>query len=141
MDKRMVERYLVDAEQALIDAEIAKNGKINKSFRGKISSFGAAVTTGSLLAAVAFFNEQRGAKTEQHKLMVAINKMLDNNNLGQGNNLFEKVKNTAQGSPKRRKLKEHILACAVALKLAMNLFELEEEKNQQDDAKQEEVSA
>lgn len=75
-------------------------------------------------AAAALFNDKGSAKSDRHKLVVAINAMIVETNIVEvaGSTLFDTIyKNQADA-----RLKEKIEACAVALKLAMNLFELAE---------------
>lgn len=136
MNKKLVDKLLPAAVDALKKCEIAKLDKkdgiykIDKNFRGQISSFGAAVSYGSLLAAAAFFNEQGGAKNDRAKLMKAINTMLKDNETFPGyqfsgdkkdDTLFKTIQ-LNQGD--ERKIKNDVLACAVALKLGMNLYAL-----------------
>ena len=136
MNKKLVNELIPLAYQELDSVGIAQNGEISKGFRGQIASFGAAIATGSLLAASAFFNDQGGSKSERHKLMVAINNMLAYKDMengclvqNQGNTLFDTVKiwmKAHNGSG--REIKEKVLSCAIALKLAMNLYSLKPEK-------------
>lgn len=124
MNKRKIDQLLPEARQAIIDCGISENKvTISSEFRRYISSFGAAVSNGSLLAAIAFFNQQKSAKDDRPKLMQAIHQMLGSKR----NDLFEYAA-TAQTPAEKRKMKEDILNCAIALKLAMNLFELKTEK-------------
>lgn len=121
MNKRLVDSLLPDAVQVLSDTGIAKDGKIDRAFQGQISSFGAAASTGSLLAAAAFFNKQRGAKVKRDSLVNAINLLLERRKLAQtGETLFDTIRQAS--SP--QKIKEQVLASAVALKLAMNLYDM-----------------
>ena len=131
MNKRQVDALLPSAVQVLKDVGIAtesdkNNWEISKSMRGQISSFGAAVSSGSLLSAAAFFNTQGGAASERHLLMEAINKMLAANKLIPGN-VGKTLFDTIAANQKNRKMKEDVLSCAIALKLAMNLFHLKKE--------------
>ena len=121
MNKKLVDSLLPDAVQVLRDTEIAKNGKIDKAFRGQISAFGATVSTGNLLAAAAFFNNQGGAKVKRDSLTNAINLLLERQKLAEtGETLFDTIRQAGS----RRKIKEQVLAGAVALKLAMNLYDM-----------------
>lgn len=94
--------------------ELCKEHGINMAFRGQISAFGSAIATGSLLAAVAFFSDQGSASIDRSELMVVINKMLK----CPEKTLFDTVK----ASNDTTALKEEILDCAIAVKLALNLF-------------------
>jgi CRISPR-associated protein Cmr5 len=113
MNKRKIDQLIPDAYAMLAEVNIAEDGKIEKAWRGQISAFGAAISTGSLLAAIAFFSEQGSAKVEREHLMTAIAKLI-----GQ-DDLFKYVK-----SEDERKAKEEIINAAIALKLAMNLYVL-----------------
>lgn len=134
MDKKLVDRLLPCAVQALKDVGVAQNGKVPKAFRGQISSFGASVAAGSLLSAAAFFNDQGAAKSERNLLMKAINDMMKNEKLvkSTGKTLFDTIHENLSDSA----IKEKVLCCAVALKLAMNLYELttDEKKNKGEEA-------
>jgi hypothetical protein len=125
VNKKLVDRLLPKAIEALKETEIAKNGQIKKTFRGQIATFGAALSTGSLLSAVAFFSAKGSSTIERQNLMKAIWKLI-----GQGNatesSLFNEVQRCIKNNDttKVMELKENILHAAIALKLAMNLFEL-----------------
>lgn len=124
MNKRKIDQLLPKARQAIMDCGISEDKvTVSSTFRSYISSFGAAISNGSLLAAIAFFNQQKSAKDDRPKLMQAIHQMLG----GKRKDLFEYAA-TAQTPAEKHKMKEDILNCAIALKLAMNLFELKKEK-------------
>lgn len=99
------------------------NADLLGAFRAQISSFGAAVTMGNLLSSVAFFSRKGSAKVDRPLLMLAIAKMLGCENETGG--LFGYIKNN-QGEEER--VKDEILTCAVALKLAMNLYDLDKKR-------------
>lgn len=125
MNKKLVDALLPDAVVVLKEIGVAnEKNEIPKTFRGQISSFAAAVSTGSLLAAAAFFNDQANAKSDRSKLVKSINVLLKKHGLTKaaGTTLFDTIRSTP--AEKQRKLKEDVLACAVALKLAMNLYTL-----------------
>lgn len=129
------------ARDAVIKAGISSHGKVKKAFRGQISSFGAAITMGSLLPAVAFFSDQGSAEVDRSKLMEAIMRVLQNEDgpLGtaakkyESNQLLEfctKVCNPAPaGNGETDKfsasqLREAVIDAAIAIKLALNYFKL-----------------
>ena len=129
MSKQRINDYLPFAYEALDKCGVAENNEINKTFRGQISTFGAAITMGSLLAAVAFFSEQGGATTERQKLMKSIHYVIlasegkdvskcDSNSLF----IFENTQKDQTDN-----LKEKILDASIALKLAMNLYSLKKD--------------
>ena len=124
MNKKRVDKLLPLAAEALKHANIAVNGKVDAAFRGQISSFGSAVKNGSILSAVAFFSQQGKAKVHREHLLKAINELmsLEVPELV-GEDLFTKVQ-SVQDAVKKTILKEQILDCVIALKLAMNLYDL-----------------
>ena len=104
--------------------EKTKSKYIIKTFRGQISSFGAAVEMGSLLSAVAFFTSKGGSSTERPKLMEVIYLLItgkDKKNIGNEDTLLNYLIEHNDPSMKRR-----IIDAAVAVKLAMNAYELRE---------------
>lgn len=130
MSKQRIDEYLPFAYEALSECGVAANNEINKTFRGQISTFGAAITMGSLLASVAFFSEQGGSTTERQKLMKSIHYVIsrsENEDVSRcsSNSLFMLVKNTREEHIDS--LKEKILDAAIALKLAMNLYSLKKD--------------
>lgn len=108
---------------------LSANGTLNKAFQGQIAAFGAAVRNGSLLAAIAFFSNQGGADCDRTKLMDCIHVILfPAEGVQKGKNaLFQKVIG-------QKAVKSDILDAAVALKLAMNLYPMEEKEGACDGA-------
>ena len=124
MNKRRVDALIPEAYGVLQEVGIAKEGKVDKAWKGQIASFGAAIATGSLLAAVSFFSTQEQAKLPRERLMKAIFRLIKDQN--QATNLFEYVLQCNNDTDsKRRMIKENIVNSAIALKLAMNLYEPE----------------
>ena len=111
MNKRRVDDLIPKAY------DLCRTYEINIKYRNHIASFGSAVTTGSLLAAVAFFSNQRKASLDRSKLMAVINEMLKCHQ----NTLFDTVRMANNTSA----LKEEIIDCAIAIKLALNLIPAE----------------
>lgn len=121
-----------------------KTHSIPHSFRGQISSFGAAVTMGSLTAAVAFFSEQGQSKINRSLLMDAIYVMLtmkkDELNKIESEELTKKLKEKGKSclldhlleymkKNNQDYIKQEILDNAAALKLAMNAYHLTKEED------------
>ena len=119
MNKKRVNDWLLIAKEALKETGIAtSDGKINKTFRGQISSFGAAVIMGSLPAAVAFFSEQGGSSVERNKLIQAIYYCM-----------FKVIKDPKYilqyvCENNSNELKEKFTDASIAVKLAMNFYDL-----------------
>ena len=126
MNKAIVNQQIGDAYDALKECGIVKNGKIEKAFRGQISTFGAAVTMGSLNAAIAFFSKDEKAKVERSKLIEAILVVIRKNEKVDDNikTLYEYVSKKKN----EEECKEKIMNAAIAIKLAMNLYEFDDEK-------------
>lgn len=115
MNKREIDRLIPRAYGILSDLKImGSDSEKNRKWRGQISSFGASIAQGSLLAAVSFFSAQNGAEVDRSKLMSAIARLVNYDG-----KLFDYVCTTDE-----RRAKESILNAAVALKLAMNLYDL-----------------
>jgi CRISPR/Cas system CMR-associated protein Cmr5 small subunit len=135
MDKRKVDRLIEKAYLVLPEVGIVKEDKVERVWNGYISSFGAAIMQGSLLAAVSFFSK-KSEKTvvDRSQLTKAIFKLIEDAEKKEQSNLFEYVQ-IKRGTGKEREAKEHIVHAAVALKLALNLYDLREEE--QTDAKPE----
>lgn len=132
MNKTTIDRNLSYAYQAIINAKISKDGKVNKSYRGQISTLGAAITMGSVKSAVCFFSEKanNNSDVDRSKLLDAIYYVLRNSE-----DTKEKYKNVENlksyvlnADSDKEVLKEDIVNAAIAIKLAMNLFEWEETK-------------
>lgn len=141
MDKKTIDQMLPVAYEALVDSKIVVNNKIVKTYRGNISTFGAAINGGSLLAAISFFSEKGGASEDRTKLMKAISKVLNEVYKKENINIDEKCNNSlfdfvVKHSEDKILWKERIINAAIALKLAMNLFELVEPKKINDTSKE-----
>lgn len=123
MDKRRVEQYLPNALKALgaSNCGIVQNGKIPKAFRSQISSFGTAVIMGSFQAAVAFFSDNGGASVPRSKLIRAMYFVV-HGEWKPAEAIRSEVTRWTQ--PRLSAEKERFLNASVALKLAMNAFEL-----------------
>lgn len=59
MNKNVIDNSISIAYEAINKAGISNNGRINKSYRGQISTFGAAIVMGSLESAICYFSEKR----------------------------------------------------------------------------------
>jgi CRISPR-associated protein Cmr5 len=142
MNKRKVEAWLPKAIEALECDECkiqlrdtvkdengnedkVPNGKISKSFRGQISSFGAAVTMGSFKSAVAFFGKDGESGVKRSELIRAIYYITDGV-WREAEYIVHEIIET--NNARLAKKKEDFINASVAIKLAMNAFELVEEK-------------
>lgn len=125
MNKAIINEEIAYAYEALADKKIAVKGKIDKTYRGQISTFGAAITMGSLFPAIAFFSEKGGASVDRQRLMDAILFVLKKRDSDiKENNMYDYAANRKNNAAK---CKEDILNATIALKLAMNLYDLSKE--------------
>lgn len=129
MNKKRVNDWIVTAKDAIDKCGISESGKVKKGFRSQIASFGAAVVMGSLKAAVAFFVEQGQAEVDRSKLIVAMYYIISNGETLSPVQIFEYI--CAQNDD--AKTKEEFIDASIALKLALNLFELVDDKKDSGD--------
>lgn len=125
MNKKNINKKLSRAVEAIEKCKIVnEEGKIDKTFRGQISSFGAAVAMGSFKAAVAFFSEKGRASVDRFKLIQAMDYVAgDENEVKDVKVICENVLST-KDPEKEEKLKTQYLEASVAIKLAMNVYTL-----------------
>ena len=64
MNKKTVNDWISPAYNALAEHGIAVDGKVKNNYRKQIASFGAAISTGSLKAPVAFFSVRGSASVK-----------------------------------------------------------------------------
>lgn len=125
MNKKQVNDWILPAKQAIIDCGIAENGKVNSAFRGQISSFGAAVVMGSLKSAVAFFADDGKAKVPRSKLILAIYQVITETKAENPEVVFQYICDSRNDN---RQTKEKFINASIAIKLALNFFELVTDK-------------
>lgn len=123
MNKNVVNKELECAYEALSESGIVKEGKVKKAYRGQISTFGSAIIMGSLPAAIAFFSQKGGAEVDRPRLLDAILFVLEKEHGIKDKNLYEYV---TKSNVNIAECKENIVNATIALKLAMNLYELVE---------------
>ncbi len=121
MNKQRVNDWIAPAADALTITGIAAEGAINSRFRTQISSFGAAVTMGSLKAAAAFFADQGSSSIPRQLLLSAMYYVIT------GENLEPKAVFSYICQHDDVYTRELFIDAAIALKLAMSLYELAEE--------------
>ena len=128
MNKKRVEENIGNAYDCLKESVIVKNGnEIDHIYRSYISTFGASVTTGNLLAAVAFFSQDGQGDGSRSVLMKVLFDLLRKDKEAkkepvEEESLFAYVRAQCKDVDSMAKTKEEILDYAVAIKLAMNLF-------------------
>lgn len=127
MNKNLINEQIGIAYEAIKATGISKDGiSVEKTFRGQISTFGAAIMMGSLEAAIAFFSDNGGASVERKRLIDAIVMLVEKRD-----QRLQKIEGKSTGmrliqysGKYGSEAKENILNAAIAIKLAMNVFEL-----------------
>lgn len=159
-NKKRTDSYIPAAIKALEVSGIAKDGKVDSSYRGQISSFGAASTIGSFKQAVAFFAQDAksgDSKIARSDLIVAIDYILRLENC-EGKTVEEKesseeilqvkekikadkkewvnsIKTNILGmtdSQQLKTLESRYLDAAVALKVAMGVYDMGKNDKKED---------
>lgn len=129
MNKAEVNEMLPKAYELLKKHNIVKNNKINKSWYGQISVFGSAISTGSLLSAIAFFSENGSCSVDRQNLLPIIFDLIKDDFIIENNppkKLFDLVRINMEEN--ELMVKESIINATIATKLAMKLYELTDEK-------------
>ncbi len=128
MNKKRVNDGIEPAKEAMTLFHIAKDGKITKTFRGQISTFGAAVTMGSLKSAVAFFAAKGNSDVERTELLKAMYYVIKKGENGEyqfnesdfnPTNIFEYI-----CCHDNNQTKEKFTDASLSVKLAMSFFDL-----------------
>ena len=134
MVKKRVDIYNPKAYEVLRIVEIEKDNKINSTFRGQIASFGAMIAMGSILSAVALFSATKSnASVDRVKLMQAIYAIIkDVTGEIPKDALFEYVTQEIKKGNKNT-VTEKIKDAAIAIKLAINLYEVIDDKGDKKD--------
>jgi CRISPR-associated protein Cmr5 len=126
MNKKRVDKWILTAKDAIVKVGISKDGKVERSFRGQISSFGSAVILGSFKSAAAFFVKPGEASVHRELLLVAMYYIV-NNEIKESDEVLDYIcKNDSA------ELKEKFIDAAIALKLALNFFDLVESKKNEE---------
>ncbi len=121
MNKKRIDKYLPKAIDLLEKSGVAdEKGSIPKTFRGYISSFGAAVVMGSLRSAVAFNSVQNNADKERQKLMQIIYCIINDTEYSDDISLLQYIIDRNNDDA----IKEQVYDAAIAVKLAMNAYDL-----------------
>ena len=115
MDRRAVERYMPLADEAI--QSMFGNTKVDKTYRSKLSAFGAAVIMSGLLPTIAYYSKN------EDKIIKLLEYMYNNSSETKGekkDSLFDYVK-TLEGK-ELSNIKEKIINYSISLKLVLNLY-------------------
>lgn len=130
MNKKRVNEWILPARQAIIANGIPENGVIDKTFRGQIATFGAAVVMGSLKSAIAFFAEQNKSSVDRPKLIKAMYQIITGEEAETTQEIFQYVCDNYS-----YELIEKFTDASIALKLAFNFFLLVDDPKKYKDGK------
>ena len=124
MNKKRVDEWLLRAKEAIVNVGIPKeNGKVDKNYRGQIASFGASVVMGSFKSAVAFFSSKGECKVDRPKLIQAAYYVITDGVVKDPKEIFEEI--CRLNGAELKKMKDDFIDASVAVKLALNFFDLE----------------
>jgi CRISPR-associated protein Cmr5 len=120
MSKKRIDDWIAPAVEILKDTGIVQNGKVDSAYRGQIASFGAAVVMGSMKAAVAFFSQQGSSKVHRELLLPAMYRLVTGSTENvKPADIFRYICNNDNTETRNA-----FLDAAVALKLAMNFYDM-----------------
>ncbi len=122
MNKKIIDSLISHSYVVLRDTGIAENGNILNGYKVQISTFGAAITMGSLKSAIAFFSKQKGASVNRGYILRAICMLLKIDNENGNERDYGKILIDYVDRVKEKKAKEDIINAAIALKLSMNFY-------------------
>lgn len=132
MAKNRINRYLSIAYDAVKNSELIKDDKLQGNYKAQITSFGAAVSMGSLLSAIAFFSDKGSSDLKRQELMKLIYYIIRKD---EGiEDKYDEIKKYAlfEYAKDNGNVKQEVLDAAIAIKLTLNLFEEDTSKNKGD---------
>ena len=122
MNKKRVDNWILKAKEAIEVLGISNEGKVDKAYRGQISSFGAAIVMGSFKSAIAFFSTKGECKVDRPKLIQAAYYVLSDRKIKDPKIILEDV--CKLNATELMNIKNDFIDASVAVKLALNFFEL-----------------
>ena len=125
MNKKRIDELIPIAYEEL--KAIAKNNEIDKTYRGGVSSFGAAVSMGSIRSAAAFFSaSSSGATYDRKKLgqIILAVATSEKSKTTKKSTTPEKSTTLYEYVMRHDGCEEELMDAAVAVKLAMTLYDL-----------------
>ena len=130
MAKSRINRYLPIAYEAVKNSELIKDDKLQGNYQAQITSFGAAVSMGSLLSAIAFFSDKGSSDVKRQELMKLIYYIIKKDKGSEEK--YNEIKKYAlfEYAKDNGNIKQEVLDAAIAIKLTLNLFEEEISKNE-----------
>ncbi len=128
MNKNNVEKLIPIAINVIENSKLYSNGKVSKACSSQISTFGAAISQGSLLSAVLFFGKTDDkSKIDRRELLKVIHKVIS-----EGSSKYckscEDFTSLEDFIIKDKFIaKKKIIDACIAIKLALNVFILDKE--------------
>lgn len=129
MNKKKIDKFIPIAYEKLNQSDIVQEGKIQNEYRGYIDTFGAAVAMGSIISAIAFFMEKGKGQQDRTKLLRVMYNVIHNDtekqikDINSETNEWQKII-VEYVKANEKKAKEELINAAIAVKLAMNLYEI-----------------
>lgn len=124
MNKNRINNWILPAQEAIKDNGMVEHGVVNKTYRGQISAFGAAVVMGSLKSAIAFFSDPEKASVDRTKLIKAMYQLITEKANAQPGEIFQYVCDHDGYATE-----ELFTDASVAIKLALNFYKLVDDPN------------
>jgi len=128
MNKK-VNELIPKALTAITASGMVDAGKVDKEYKGYISSMGASIIQSGLIATIAFYsNEQSGSADKRSKLMKAIVKTIISTESNE--KLLNYVLSGTQNGTNKAEIDKHekqISTTLIALKLAIRTFKQREQ--------------
>lgn len=122
MNKNNVEKLIPLAIDVIKNSDLCSNGKVSKACSSQISTFGAAISQGSLLSAVLFFRKDNDkSKVDRRELLEVISKVISKESRENFTNLEDFI------IKDKFIAKKKIIDACIAIKLALNVFILDKE--------------
>lgn len=136
MNKKRINDWILPAQKAIKDNKIPENGVVNKTYRGQISTFGAAVVMGSLKSAIAFFSDPNKASVDRSKLIKVMYQLITEKE-GRTPVINAEPKEIFQYvcDHDTFETEEMFTDASIAIKLAFNLFHLVDDPSKYKDGK------
>ncbi|MEI6680815.1 MAG: type III-B CRISPR module-associated protein Cmr5 [Mariniphaga sp.] len=141
---KTINRYLQKADAAIISTEIAKNTvthvevpplapiyKVQSSYKGAISSFGASLIMSGLIPTIQFYMSDSNNRDSDHgKIISAIAKIIYESPNDNADFLKNEVLSLANNRVEQNKLRNKIADAAIALKIMLRTYEFQKKEDE-----------
>jgi len=137
--KDKLQRLIPHARKAIKDLEIENDGQVPSVFRGYFSSFGASLVQAGLIPTVIFYEGEGGAQGDRYKVCQAIYLLMQRQEKQKWDytpksterkdyclHPFLLEKQQTEGEEKMQEYLAHITQYAIALKIALRTFNINE---------------